>query len=560
MPTVKEVIHQLGYPPAEICDDWMLQLTEFATGYDRLDCPESVDHADSVLTIQSASPQIDQPHAAWSLIEIDAHGVLSPHKSKLSSRILTKGELLKLTVQLAQWTQSRDWLPNAIAGRPQSKRIAKQVRRPTAIRYSIAIVVMLAALWLSSNWFLSGDQANVRQHTSTAMAASASAEQAPRLARNSAMSSLQESAENGSLNPAEDYSLQTLNPLPSHEPPPESLLDQSIRVEPLIQMARSGNPATSSPSVAPSAIANNSPSAQQSPFESSVESSNPTARIGQSAEEPMIDVLGELATMVQSTMTQSEEVEPMEQEVRQLASSETGNPETVVDTAPLTLSLSPAIQVQTFDKSVRPRLPMWKLRLSVSEEFTIEPFEAQVLEDRGWASWVLREAKKPSSSRWPKRDNQLNSQNPTQVLVQVQLANHRQTSLRWRIVAGANDFPSLAVPLDPSWLDRAQIGLRTQAQWLLEESERTQALGRADGLPSATRSALTARRRALEAQHKLATRWLEIVADANQFPAWLDGQLNVHAQLHDAAQAAAQNDTADAAQVPSPPLLQFGTL
>jgi hypothetical protein len=67
-------------------------------------------------------------------------------------------------------------------------------------------------------------------------------------------------------------------------------------------------------------------------------------------------------------------------------------------------------------------------------------------------------------------------------------------------------------------------------------------------LPSETRSALTKRRRALDAQHKLATRWLEIVADANQFPARLDGQLNVHAQLLDASTA------------PSPPLLQFGKL
>lgn len=532
MPTVKQVIEQLGTPPADICADWGLQLNEFDGWREQAESAASEDLAD-----QPLPEDLAQPHVAWSLVAIDSQGVLVPHDPTASSTTLSKRPLLELKAQLERWSQSHEDESNSISHQPQLIQVVRKRRSSVASRYGAATALIFTAVLLSLYWFSSDELPESQQQPNSVIAESEATLSTPTLAHKNATSSKNERSDVASPMMEVSHSLQTLRTASQVDASAELLLDQSSYLEKLQQVPLSGIPSESGDVVATSMKANSSPSKEYAPNESPL----PPTQIVQSSDGAVIDVLSEL-----SSMAKSAEGEPLEQVVSSTANLKGGENEGANGTSPLALTLSPAIQVQTFDKAIRPREPVWKLRLSVSEEFTVEPADVQVIESRDWASWVVREVKQPSTKPWFNRNDQANNQHPTQVTVQVQLVKHRQTSLRWRIVAGASDFPGLGIPLDQSWLERAQSGLRTQAQWLNEEKERTQMLSRVDGLPSATRSGLTARRRALETQHKLATRCLEIVADANQFPAWLDGQLNVHAQL------------TDSTHTPSPTLLQFG--
>ena len=176
------------------------------------------------------------------------------------------------------------------------------------------------------------------------------------------------------------------------------------------------------------------------------------------------------------------------------------------------------------------------------------PSDAQELGAEQLVSWAIRSAEpsglQAKSSRPPfTRDDR----GSTQVVIQVQLSSKRETSLRWRIMATSDEYPQVAVPLDQAWLDRFQDYLSNYIAGLQQESQRMRDLGGAGGLPSQTRSALSARRRGLDSERKLAADLLEIVADANQMVGWLDGQIEVHGEL------------LDTAANPPTPLLQFGS-
>lgn len=252
--------------------------------------------------------------------------------------------------------------------------------------------------------------------------------------------------------------------------------------------------------------------------------------------EPPIDVLRELADLAQTATTQISEHTVNAAADSSLASEQPA----------WVLEIAAPNQLQAFDKSLRPRQPRWHLRLAATEGFQVSPSEVQSVAGRDWISWVIQEEPSEKSKRENFADFRSSSPTKTEVRVQVQLAYQRQTSLRWRIVAVASDFPGLAIPMDRDWLARAQSTLGLLTQRLSVAVEQTRTLGRAEGLPSAVRSELSAQRRSLETQHKIATRWLEIVADAHQFHGWLDGQLEVHAELFDSAQD------------PSPAILRFG--
>ncbi len=189
----------------------------------------------------------------------------------------------------------------------------------------------------------------------------------------------------------------------------------------------------------------------------------------------------------------------------------------------LMIATTPALQLQRFDKSLRPRQPSWNVRITVSDGFAISPSGSQTITGREFVSWRLSD------------DANKNSDAKTLVLVQVQLAGNRDASLRWRVVAGAEDLAGVAIPLDRRLLDQIQGLLGTRMRMIQTEVERLRTLGSIAGLPSETRSALLHQRRLMEHQLKLAARLLEVVADANQFEGWLDGQIQVHAELLDIA-------------------------
>ncbi len=543
MTTVKEVLDQLGRPPADICVDWVWQLRDFKIGDEESDCTA---HHEPVQVCSQRDQT--QPHVVWSQITTDPQGVLRPSPSNAK---LTKKSLDELIVQLQHWSNanaSNACVRTNLTQRATSSKLSPKKRRHhsfLAVRYIAASACLLSIALLLGSWMLSGQSSRPQSQTtsmsmSTIVGSSAST---------STVGVPGESAKPGRQGlttvavelDAMHQSLHSTKSSTTEQAATESPLAHIDSLQRLTQNLDSATGSASSVESPQTSVAAISPA--NGTEQSIAPSIAPiaTSESGSPQSEPMIDVLGELADLAQSA-----EVELVEQLVA--SASTTGADASTLATVspPLVLTVSPPHQLQRFDKSIRPRQPAWKLRLSVSDGFTAEPPDAQMIEGREWASWMVREERKlstgPRFNAGGVRSNPLQ----TQVMVQVQLANQRQTSLRWRIVAGANDFPGLAIPLDQTWLDGVQTHLRTQTQWLFSESERARTLARVQGLPSEARSSLTTRRRALEAEHKLATRWLEIIADANQFPGWLDGQLNVHAQLLDAAHS------------PSPTLLQFG--
>jgi hypothetical protein len=101
--------------------------------------------------------------------------------------------------------------------------------------------------------------------------------------------------------------------------------------------------------------------------------------------------------------------------------------------------------------------------------------------------------------------------------------------------------------VDSPLLDMVRAKLSHQLQWAATERDRLSAIVRSPGLPSETRNVLYAQRRQLDTQRELATRWLQIVADAQLMHGWLDGQFEVHAAFMDTQSS------------PTVTLLQFGT-
>lgn len=202
----------------------------------------------------------------------------------------------------------------------------------------------------------------------------------------------------------------------------------------------------------------------------------------------------------------------------------------------LMLATSPMLQLQkpTSATAARVRKPEWRIRLVAGEGFQVFPPDAQVLAGREVVRWLIVD----ENAKSPK----------TQIGVTAMLLNPRTPSIRWRIVAGADDLPQAFVPMGKDYLDAMQRSLGQAGQQLNVQIEQLKAMGKATGIPSAVRSAMSAQRREWESQLSMSKRVLEIVADANQLEGWIDGEIEMHAELLDQAKPG------------SPPVLQFGTL
>jgi len=213
----------------------------------------------------------------------------------------------------------------------------------------------------------------------------------------------------------------------------------------------------------------------------------------------------------------------------------------------LTLETFPMNQLQKLDKSLRPRQPLWQLRLAVSAGLEVMPATAQALSEDQQQSWTIRASERDKSAERKFWDRGADPKpRASLILVQAQLSSKRDPSLRWRIIATSEKYAQIALPLDRIWLDQFQDVLSNTATGLQQHVDQLKELSQAAGLPSQTRSALSAQRRAVELQRKLAAELLEIVADTNQMVGWMDGQIEVHGELHDTAAS------------PSTTLLQFG--
>ncbi len=201
---------------------------------------------------------------------------------------------------------------------------------------------------------------------------------------------------------------------------------------------------------------------------------------------------------------------------------------------PLTLRTSPMIQTQKLAAKikVRPRRPVWQIELSVDDEFELVPKEPQSVTDRQVTTWFLADS--------DSKDSQV------RLVIQAQAATGRQTALRWRVFASAEDLPTLTLPLDKAILQPFQERLRIYSQVAQGDADRLKQL--ASGAEKDLRATFSKQRANLESQIKLASRLSIIVAEAQLLDDLLRSQVTLYAKLRD-------GDGPDA-----PTLLQFGDL
>jgi len=201
---------------------------------------------------------------------------------------------------------------------------------------------------------------------------------------------------------------------------------------------------------------------------------------------------------------------------------------------PFMLQTSPMVQIHKLAAKikVRPRQPVWQILLSVDDDFELTPEVSQDISDRQITTWLLAD----SDSKSPK----------VRLVIQVQAAPGRQTALRWRIFAGAEDLPDLMLPLDKEILHPLQDRLRIYSQVSQREADRVKQL--ATSAERDVRAALSKQRAFMESQSKLASRLSTIVAEAHLLDDLLRSQLTVYAKLRDGTGSDA------------PTLLRFGDL
>lgn len=201
---------------------------------------------------------------------------------------------------------------------------------------------------------------------------------------------------------------------------------------------------------------------------------------------------------------------------------------------PFTVHTSPMVQTHKVAAKikVRPRQPVWQIVLAVDDEFDLSPEEPQDISDRQPTTWILTN----TDSKSPQ----------VRLVIQAQAAPGRQTSLRWRIFASAEDLPDLMLPLDDEMLNPLQERLRFYAQASQREADRLKQL--ASVAERDMRNTLSKQRVFMESQSKLASRLTTVVAEAQLMNDLLRSQLTVYAKLRDGTEANA------------PTLLQFGDL
>jgi hypothetical protein len=263
----------------------------------------------------------------------------------------------------------------------------------------------------------------------------------------------------------------------------------------------------------------------------------PTDTKGSNSSEPSLS--GEMETAIASELTERDVMHELETLTNSAANNavETdmevlGSEDSSAVSEPLLLRTSPMIQTQKLAAKikVRPRQPVWQILLSADAEFELTPNELQNISDKQVTTWLLSD----SDSNSPK----------VRLVIQAQAAPGRQTALRWRIFAGAEDLPDLMLPLDKEILQPLQERLRVYAPMVQRESDRLKQL--ANVAEREVRTALFKQRANMESQSKLASRLSTIVAEARLLDDLLRNQLTVYARLRDGADLNAS------------PLLQFG--
>ncbi|MCC7336458.1 MAG: hypothetical protein IT422_15320 [Pirellulaceae bacterium] len=568
--TLQDQIERLGIPPASICLDWAWQLRQLA--------PQSQTELLVPSHFPRSRPGLSQANETaasrcdWSQLTLDAEGKLhwvdnaaanidvrdALCASWLTQLVRWSGAPTTALVQTngtatleertLAWAQAQDGKlrvekpptsPVCIASsamqaqhsRRHTRRSAESTRPARISRTKTVLAVGLIGLLLTSAIFYYVARPPSAPLTTTTRVPPHALE--PRTAE-----SLSESSNNSSAALLK-HSLALSTDAIEHASTVStagSITSHNLPQSP----AASSSASESSPAVADPSLEPNQPTAATTDFirghtNTSV-SPNAVGSLDFTAERDVLSELTELSKSAEANV--SERLLP-----DAISEADSAPP------PPLTLETFPMNQLQKLDKSLRPRQPSWQLRLAVSEGLEVVPATAQVLALDQQLSWTIRatEPDKSTEGRFWGRGAD-SKPRPSLIVVHAQLSGKRDPSLRWRIVATSEKYAQIALPLDRTWLDQFQDVLSNTASGLQQRGQQLKELSHAAGLPSRTRSALSAQSRSTEIQRKLSAELLEIVADVNQMVGWMDGQIEVHGELLDTAAS------------PATTLLQFGNL
>lgn len=560
--TVQDLIERLGIPPASICLDWAWQLRQLTPQPH----PKLSKQSHPYLTCAELSQagKTAAKHCDWSQLALDADGKLHWATNAAANTIERDAQCATWLAQLVRWSGSTAtasaktigtatleqrtlaWAhaqdatprsekpsssPACIAStvmqaqrsrrrtRPPAKTAqpARNNRRKTILAVGLASLLLACAIFYYVARPLSTPQPSTTQIV-------------PRTLNTHAVKALSDSSNKNSAalpNHALALSTDAIDPASADSSTGSIALHNFLRSSVVSSSASESTPSVVDPALGPS-----HPAMDATDFISG--NTNELASLDLTAER---DVLSEL-----SELSKSAEANASEQPLPD-AMSETPS----ASPPPVTLDTFPMNQLQKLDKSLRPRQPLWQLRLAVSEGLEVIPATAQALAEDQRLGWTIR-ATQPDKPTERKFSDRGSGPKPgtSVVLVQAQLSGKRDPSLRWRIVAASEKYSQVALPLERIWLDQFQDVLSNTASGLQQQVQQLKELSHAAGIPSQTRSSLSAQSRAMETQSKLAAELLEIVADANQMVGWMDGQIEVHGTLLDTAAS------------PATALLQFG--
>jgi hypothetical protein len=487
MATVEQLVQKLGKPPREICLDWVWQI-------EHLPNPSGI-----------GSEKV--PELSMSDLEVDATGQLQlrDHHSGRYSRLDLVEELrhwsvvppkmlveplqkkLDEPIELAKSHEYANFEKRSVASRLKRPAFNKRRNGKLPKQVATAVTGVFLAVFVFFAWTgLSDRVASQGGGAGLANATKQGQETAKPLAE----------LKNQTL---EDFSLQPSAP----KSVPETL-EMLKTPEPDVGVSEATDSTTSPWSDLDSKLPNLLAADGKAP-PSTMNEGAPGSESNQASVQAMSerDVMKEVADLAQDASKDA-----IETDIQQPQNGSFPN-------EPIVIHTSPMVQVMKFASPLpnRSRQAMWKLELLVDDGFIVTPDEPQRLKDRQTVTWniVMDDAELPA----------------TRLVIAVDIPS-RQTSLRWRMAATADDFPQLNLPLDTKLLQMLQDRMRffaQQADRMIETIKQS-----SSSLPREMRFLAAKQRSDLEAQSKLAKRLLTIASGAALINDQLHGHVSVRAE------------------------------
>ncbi len=544
MVTAASWLNELGAPPPVICQDWSHQLQKRGRSNSKhashqVLAPlnwEDIEVSDTgLLSVREeassyAADSLIEQLLEWSRPSTDISSSKAQFKSACEVRAMVESStasdtpvatLAEVGTALAV-TQSVAAIPAAnqrrqVKGKRSS--IALLLTHLKPHRVAALVAVGLVAFSMLGWLFLSSPSSKSPSTPALALKKSSknSSEQSSAPERASAV------AAHDSVS-AEDLSIANMAPLPTIN---DVLGGQAANSVPTIEPQRFDLSGVITSPLPPSSAREALETAAESQggggaIADAIATENSVDARGPSAPAAGSDVMRDVAEMTASAEAGEKETE------LPAAKSEDAKSKSLHD--PIVLRTSPMIQTYMLPGTLaRPREPVWSITMAVDDEFKVQPREPQRLHGKQTLTWLLSNADAKSPV--------------TKLVIQVQAAPGRQTGLRWRVAASAEDLPALALPVAKEPLQLLQRRVLNYVESTRAESARLSAVSQS--AETDIRAMISKQRKALDAQNKLASRVATVASEAQLLDDFLRSQVTLYVELFDGEKA-------------NLPLLQFG--